>query len=128
MSAKSSDNTDELEKIDLRLIDLEQERSALLLKREKLVGISNIDTIVVHQTSSTQEKMDAFQSYFSGRTDVYAYRWESRNGKTGYSPSYLKKQQGRKDLQSRKCDLLSQKVIYQHLAGNKVIGIYPLLK
>jgi len=56
MSAKSSDNADELEKIDLRLIALEQERSALLLKREKLVGTSNVDTIVVHQISSTQEK------------------------------------------------------------------------
>lgn len=57
MSVKSSDNTDELEKIDLRLIALEQERSALLLKREKLVGALNIDAVVVHQTSSAQEKM-----------------------------------------------------------------------
>ena len=30
------------------------------------------------------------RSLFCGREDVYALRWEGRNGKTGYSPAYRK--------------------------------------
>src|SRR3954467_15529261 len=38
--------------------------------------------------SSPDEKVKLFRSLFRGREDVYAVRWEGRNGKTGYSPAH----------------------------------------
>ena len=40
--------------------------------------------------ASPDEKVKLFRSLFRGREDVYAARWEGRNGKAGsYSPAYL---------------------------------------
>ena len=36
---------------------------------------------------SPPEKVTLFRSYFRGRDDVYALRWESRKGIAGYSPA-----------------------------------------
>lgn len=36
---------------------------------------------------STEEKVRLFRRLFRGRTDVYPVRWESSNGKSGYSPA-----------------------------------------
>ena len=35
---------------------------------------------------STAEKIALFRSLFRGREDVYAQRWESPDGRSGYSP------------------------------------------
>ncbi len=35
----------------------------------------------------TLEKIALFRSLFRGREDVYARRWESPDGRTGYSPN-----------------------------------------
>jgi len=41
----------------------------------------------INKLSPPQEKIDLFLSLFSGRTNVYAKRWESiKTGKSGYSP------------------------------------------
>jgi TOTE conflict system primase-like protein len=37
--------------------------------------------------SPSQVKVSLFKDLFRGREDVYAVRWEGRNGKTGYSPA-----------------------------------------
>ena len=37
--------------------------------------------------SSTQEKVTLFRSLFHGRHDVYALRWQSRSGRSGYAPA-----------------------------------------
>ena len=37
--------------------------------------------------SSQEEKTALFRSLFRGREDVYAVRWESRKGRSGYSPA-----------------------------------------
>lgn len=81
------------------------------------------------------EKVRLFKSLFRGRDDVYAKRWESRYGKSGYSPvclnewkpSLCRKPAGK----CFKCphqayDTLNEKVIEGHLKGNIIIGIYPL--
>jgi hypothetical protein len=68
--------------------------------REQL-GIPSVDAAVqIVSESSTQvtvtsksrpdEKVKLFRSLFRGREDVYAVRWEGRNGKAGYSPAYPK--------------------------------------
>ena len=36
---------------------------------------------------SSDEKVRLFRALFKGREDVYAVRWEGRNGKAGYSPA-----------------------------------------
>ena len=36
---------------------------------------------------TTEEKIALFRRLFRGRTDVYPVRWESKTGKTGYSPA-----------------------------------------
>src|SRR6185295_19626878 len=34
-----------------------------------------------------EKKIALFRSLFRGREDVYAVRWEGRNGRSGYSPA-----------------------------------------
>ena len=40
----------------------------------------------VINTSSPQDKINLFMSLFRGREDVYAKKWQSKEGKSGYSP------------------------------------------
>lgn len=42
-------------------------------------------TITNH--SSTAEKIALFRNLFRGREDVYPVRWETKKGKSGYSPA-----------------------------------------
>ena len=39
--------------------------------------------------SNPQEKIRLFMSLFKGRDDVYAKRWENREGRSGYTPVCL---------------------------------------
>ena len=64
-----------------------------------------------------------FLSVFKGRSDVYAEKWQSQNGKKGFSPAC--KNKFNKELCNYKP--LNLKAIILHLSG-KVIGVYPLLK
>lgn len=69
----------------------------------------------------TQEKIKLFTSIFKGRTDVFARRWERWGTDiSGYSPAYA-------DKEKQKYIPLNDYPIEQHLRGNVVIGIYPLL-
>jgi hypothetical protein len=44
----------------------------------------NSTVAAVTSKSSPHEKVKLFYSLFRGREDVYAARWQGRNGKTGY--------------------------------------------
>ena len=37
--------------------------------------------------SSSEAKIELFRALFRGREELYALRWESRNGRSGYSPA-----------------------------------------
>ena len=39
----------------------------------------------VHNLSPVEAKIALFKSFFRGRNDVYAIRWQSKLGNTGYS-------------------------------------------
>jgi len=68
-----------------------------------------------------QEKIKLFNSLFKGRIDVFARRWERWGTDiSGYSPVYA-------DKEKQKYTPLSDYFIEQHLRGNVVLGIYPLL-
>ncbi len=86
---------------------------------------------------STAEKIALFRRLFRGRTDVYPIRWESKTtGKSGYTPAcgneWLEGVCEKPRIKCGECSNrllipLSDKVIYEHLAGKRTIGVYPLL-
>lgn len=91
----------------------------------------------VNNQSSPNEKIELFKSLFRGRNDTYAVRWESRDGRSGYTPACAFEWQQpicRKpeikcsECQSRKLLPLTDEVFYNHLSGKQVIGIYTLQK
>ena len=81
-------------------------------------------------------KVSLFKDLFRGRDDVYAVRWEGRNGKSGYSPAGDKEwdkapSSGRgpkKSFRLTKLFSLTEEVIRDHLLGKQTIGVYPLLQ
>lgn len=87
---------------------------------------------------STGEKIALFRRLFRGRTDIYPVRWESKTtGKTGYSPACAnewlagvceKRRIKCSDCGNRLLKPLSDAVIYDHLAGEHTVGVYPLLE
>jgi len=86
---------------------------------------------------SSQEKVALFRRLFRGRTDVYPIRWESKTtGKTGYAPACAnewiasvcnKPRIKCSDCNNRALSQLTDFVIYEHLAGKRTVGVYPLL-
>ncbi len=80
------------------------------------------------------DKISLFRSLFRGREDVYPVRWESKKGKSGYSPacanewdSLLCQKPCSKCLNSKYLPI-TDTVIKEHLTGSKTIGVYPLLQ
>lgn len=86
---------------------------------------------------STAEKVALFRRLFRGRTDVYPIRWESKTtSKSGYAPAcgneWLAGVCDKPRIKCGECNNrllipLSDTVIYEHLAGKRTIGVYPLL-
>ncbi|MFQ5684475.1 MAG: DEAD/DEAH box helicase family protein, partial [Candidatus Binatia bacterium] len=77
---------------------------------------------------SVQEKIKLFRTLFRGREDIYAAFWfNERTGKKGYSPACEDPWNSRKG-RPKKYFPLTDEVILKHLSGEKVIGIYPLLR
>ncbi|MFA6285151.1 MAG: DEAD/DEAH box helicase family protein [Parcubacteria group bacterium] len=84
------------------------------------------------------QKIKIFKNLFRGREDVFAVRWEKRDkSASGYTPVCLNewKQGLCNKLSKKKCKDCGHKQyirldnyrIEQHLRGNKIYGIYPLL-
>ncbi|MDY6905485.1 MAG: DEAD/DEAH box helicase family protein [Thermodesulfobacteriota bacterium] len=88
-------------------------------------------------TSDSSSKIRLFMSLFRGREDVYAKRWENKKkGTAGYSPVCLNQWRtgicGKPQVPCAKCDHkayapLGEDAIENHLRGNIVAGIYPML-
>ena len=85
--------------------------------------------------SRPEVKVSLFKDLFRGREDVYAVRWEGKNGKTGYSPAGNKewdqspspRRGPKKSFRITKLFSLGEEVIRDHLLGKQTIGVYPLL-
>ncbi len=87
---------------------------------------------------STQDKIDLFRRLFRGRSDVYPVRWESQtSGKSGYAPACANEwRAGICEKPRIKCGAFSHRslvpltdtVIFDHLAGQCTVGVYPLLE
>ena len=88
--------------------------------------------------ATAEQRIALFRSLFRGRDDVYAIRWESDDGRSGYMPkadrdwkSYLRaKDENRKkvDRLTRKYRQLTDDAVRGHLVGEHTIGLYPLLQ
>ena len=86
---------------------------------------------------SDQNKIRLFRGLFKGRPDVFAVRWESAKGRSGYSPACRNEWKpgicDKRNIRCAEClhrDLIpiSDQVIDEHLSGRRTIGVYPLLE
>ncbi len=83
------------------------------------------------------DHMNLFKSFFRGRQDIYAIRWE-KDGKSGYMPAYnvdwtdYRKHRSAggsfKDYSKKEYRAFTDDVLMMHLQGIETIGIYPLLE
>lgn len=95
----------------------------------------------IHKRSSPERKIELFMELFSGRTDVYAKRYENkRTGKSGYVPAcsneWVRGVCEKPKVKCSQCtnrDLipLTKTVIDSHLRGKNpngedVVGVYPM--
>ncbi len=103
-----------------------------------------LESSLIHQHSAADVKIKLFRSFFRGRDDVYARRFESRKtGRSGYAPACgnewvrgicEKPRIKCVDCQHRRFLPLTDEVIRWHLSGFDqagqpfVGGIYPMLQ
>ncbi len=85
---------------------------------------------------SAEEKITLFRRLFRGRADVFPIRWESKSGKSGYSPACANEWKAGlcekprikcADCGNRMLIPLGDRIIFDHLAGRHTVGVYPLL-
>ena len=115
--------------------------SAPAIKTEKNIhddkSINNDSLLGINNKSDSTLKIKLFMSLFKGRNDVYATRWENKKKATsGYAPVCLNQWQvglcGKPKISCTKCPnklyaVLNEHVIEDHLRGNIIAGIYPML-
>jgi len=94
------------------------------------IATSGSTAATVTSKSTPDDKVKLFRNLFRGREDVYAVRWEGRNGKAGYSPAYQRiwgtSFRPAPDKPKEYFPLTDQ-VIHDHLTGKFTAGVYPLL-
>jgi superfamily II DNA or RNA helicase len=126
---------DTLRKENVQLRTLLQQHS-IHLPEDNSDSPLEIEPISAPIKLSTENKIDLFRSLFRGRNDVYALRWEGSSGKTGYSPACInhwsKCTCPTPKVKCPTCNKrellpLTNQIIYDHLAGKIMAGVYPLL-
>jgi hypothetical protein len=137
----------ELARLEARLAELDAERTALQSRIAELRRTApTLSTISVTPSRSSptpppttaEAKVALFASLFRGRADVYPRLWTNqKKGTKGYSPACLNEwnrplcQKPRVrcgECPHQSWDPLSPGVIRNHLQGEHVIGVYPLLR
>ena len=109
--------------------------------KEKVI-IDNRQDSAFNKFSPNEEKIKLYMSLFRGREDVYAKRWESREGKKGYSPACANEWKtelcNKRAVKCDKCQnrqllAIDAQVIEKHLRGKDelardVVGLFPLME
>jgi hypothetical protein len=104
-----------------------------------LINCPTAPPVLLQQPEDRQERgkqrIALFRSLFRGRADVYAKRWTSADGRSGYSPAALmdwtaihsSNPEDRKKVarQTRTFLPLSDAVVENHLFGKETIGVIP---
>lgn len=129
-----SDGFQSTAEIDARLAELEQEKKQLLALREQLQQPpSNTSDSPLY---SPEQKIAIFRGLFRGRADIFANRWQNKQGRSGYSVACNnewvqgichKPRIKCQDCNHRQFTELNDQIIYRHLAGQQVVGLYPLM-
>lgn len=80
-----------------------------------------------------ERKISLFRNLFRGREDVFALRWEAKNGKSGYAPAGImdwraiqaSRPEDRKKVarKTRMLQPLTDESILHHLTGKHTVGI-----
>ena len=129
----------ELKNIEDRLSKLEQEKQFLLKRKQQLLDHDQISGWVVNPVQvpvTTQEKVALFGNLFRGRNDVHAVRWESKQGRHGYALACdnewrqdvcLKPKVKCGECRNQAFQPLDHLALYEHLSGQRTVGLYPLL-
>lgn len=121
--------------IDARLSELEDEKNQLLALREQLQQPSPIAPDSKFYTP--EQKIAIFRGLFRGRTEIFANRWQNKQGRSGYSVACNnewvqgicnKPRVKCQDCNHRQFTEINDQVIYSHLAGQQVVGLYPLMQ
>jgi superfamily II DNA or RNA helicase len=125
-------------------LQIENARLVTLLESHGIAWRNSNEKLASPPTSEAEspkrraaEKVELFRHLFRGRTDIYPVRWESKStGKTGYAPACSnewrpgiceKPRIKCSDCPHRQFIPLTDTVVYDHLAGKQIIGVYPLL-
>ena len=127
---------------DLAALKAENKRLIALLEKHGITWQQEEQRIDLPSQKLTQshltppQKVNLFRDLFRGRNDVYPVRWESKStGKSGYSPACGNEWRAgvceKPRIKCRNCDHrlltpVTDKVIYDHLAGVQTVGVYPL--
>jgi superfamily II DNA or RNA helicase len=129
----------ELIAIEDRLNVLEQERHALVDRKQVLLNIQGSEdqpATPYLETLSPPQKIELFSSLFKGRKDIFALRWENRQGRSGYTVACANEWKAGicnkprikcSDCTHRSFSSLNDTVLFDHLAGKHTVGLYPLL-
>lgn len=127
-------NSQTITEIDARLAELEEKKKQLLALREQLQ--ESLPIAPVSNSYSPEQKIAIFRSLFRGRTDIFANRWQNKQGRRGYSVACNnewvqgichKPRVKCQDCNHRQFTEVNDQIIYRHLAGQQVIGLYPLM-
>lgn len=124
----------------------ENEKLRATIRQSEVAGSATAHTVTpqsgsadgaVRHDSPTADKVALFRSLFRGREDIYPMWWQSKTGRTGYSPAcgneWLpgiceKPRIKCADCPNRAFLAVSDEAIYEHLSGRRVLGVYPILK
>lgn len=116
------------------ILQLKSVPSAVRVAEPKTTYSVNKPLAKAQKDGNSRAKL--FLSLFRARDDVYAERWQKKDGTTNYSPakshdwsSHTRSERG-KLICGPDCQLLplTEEVLQQHWNGQKTLGIYPLLK
>lgn len=116
-------------------------QNALLKHRLEMGSVASVASVTassasvapVTTSSSAAEKVALFRSLFRGRDDVYAARWDSKDGRSGYFPVCANRWNPRlchmpcAGCKNSSYRPISDQAVIDHLSAKPTIGVYPLL-
>jgi superfamily II DNA or RNA helicase len=127
---------EEIAQIDSQIAALSELKRQYLVKLSAAVPVGLPESRTAQPPLSPENTISLFRSYFRGREDVYARRWENRAGRSGYSPAckhewdraFCRKPEMKcSECKNRELLRLDETAVSRHLEGKLVAGIYPLL-
>lgn len=134
---KNNDSLEsKLQSIEQRLEELSNERRTLELAREKILKLKQERMPNTPNKLTPEQKIEIFKDYFRGRVDIHSTHWKNKKGRSGYSVAceneWAPKLCNKPKIKCNECinrvfKPLNEHVLYAHLAGKKIVGLYPLL-